>query len=504
MLLDPESSLTIEDVLTPHWEQRFEEIKGIPIIHGFSDRAYWLKMEVENRQKIPRNWYLQFTNSIIDYVTLFTRNPRGGYSAQRSGDLIPFSQRPMRMGKITFPIDLPVQCRTVAYIRIETKGSMQFEFNVFSNEALLETERDRQLLYGIFFGIVAGIFLYTLFYFLPVRETINLYFAAYVAASFMFLFSHYSLSGEYFWPEYPAWTNLADHVFASLMCFTGMLYPKKLLQLDRYMPIMARVFNITMGASLVVMIWPFFLPYWTGEKLLSLLGFVSAPAVLYASGYLWFVKNLSSARYLLTAWTVLLLGLIIFLLTVNGYLPHNLFTDYCIQIGLMLQVILLSLAQADRLSTLKNEIAELLEERSKELHQVSEELSQKYTKSRLDDETLERFAAKLIAHMDEEKPYRDGNITLSSISKTLSVPSNYLSQVLNIKLHKNFYSFINEYRLNEFKRRLQNPENSSKGILDIAYDSGFNSKSSFNVTFKKYENTTPSEYRRRITAKKST
>ena len=76
----------------------------------------------------------------------------------------------------------------------------------------------------------------------------------------------------------------------------------------------------------------------------------------------------------------------------------------------------------------------------------------------------------------------------------LDISPNHLSQVINQYEKKNFYDFINMYRVEEFKRRALKPENSNYSILAIAYDSGFNSKSSFNQVFKKIEGKTPSRY----------
>ena len=120
----------------------------------------------------------------------------------------------------------------------------------------------------------------------------------------------------------------------------------------------------------------------------------------------------------------------------------------------------------------------------------------KYQKSTLTQERAERYLAKLRRAMDDEKLYTDGDLTLQSLAAKLGIPAQHLSQVVNEKLNQNILDFINLYRVEEAKRRLLDPARSHLTILSIAEEVGFNSKSSFNSVFKRYTNTTPSEFRR--------
>ena len=70
-----------------------------------------------------------------------------------------------------------------------------------------------------------------------------------------------------------------------------------------------------------------------------------------------------------------------------------------------------------------------------------------------------------------------------------------LSQVINEQLGVNFFNFVNQYRVEEFKERLADPSNRNFSLLGIAFDSGFNSKSTFNRIFRNTTGLTPSRYR---------
>ncbi len=122
----------------------------------------------------------------------------------------------------------------------------------------------------------------------------------------------------------------------------------------------------------------------------------------------------------------------------------------------------------------------------------------KYQKSSLKEEDMERYLQKLIRLMEDEKPYLDGELTLQELSDRLGVSKHHLTQILNTKLIRNFYAFVNEYRIEEVKRRLSDPKNRNLKIMSIAYDSGFNSKTSFNTVFKNHTGMTPSEFLEKV------
>jgi AraC-like DNA-binding protein len=129
---------------------------------------------------------------------------------------------------------------------------------------------------------------------------------------------------------------------------------------------------------------------------------------------------------------------------------------------------------------------------------VSPEASapQKYEKTRLDEDKAQQYLQDLLDHMEEERPFIRSTLTLQELSDELSIASHQLSQVINDRLQKNFFDFINGYRVKEVQTRLLAPEAQNLTILAVALDSGFSSKSSFNTIFKKHTQMTPSQFKR--------
>jgi len=101
----------------------------------------------------------------------------------------------------------------------------------------------------------------------------------------------------------------------------------------------------------------------------------------------------------------------------------------------------------------------------------------------------------LLKLMEKEKLYLNCELTLGELANQINIHSQQLSKLINENLHKNFFEFVNDFRILEFKRLAANPKHKHISILGLAMDAGFNSKASFNRIFKNSTGLTPSEYR---------
>ncbi len=113
------------------------------------------------------------------------------------------------------------------------------------------------------------------------------------------------------------------------------------------------------------------------------------------------------------------------------------------------------------------------------------------------DAEMESFKKYIESHMKEMKPYLNGELTLHDLAEELNTTDHKISYFLNRYLKRNFFSYINEFRVQEATERIKDSKNKNLTLLSIGYDSGFNSKSSFNSLFKKYTGLTPSEFQKK-------
>ncbi|MCP4215791.1 MAG: helix-turn-helix domain-containing protein, partial [bacterium] len=128
----------------------------------------------------------------------------------------------------------------------------------------------------------------------------------------------------------------------------------------------------------------------------------------------------------------------------------------------------------------------------------SRKLKKRYANSILDPEKVEIILRKLDILMTVKKVFRKDDLSMRSLARKVNTTGKYLSQVLNECLHASFNDYVNGFRIEEAKRMLQAPKKEEKrfGMLDIAFEAGFNSKGTFNRVFKNKTGLSPSEFKK--------
>lgn len=123
---------------------------------------------------------------------------------------------------------------------------------------------------------------------------------------------------------------------------------------------------------------------------------------------------------------------------------------------------------------------------------------EKYVSSKLPQQHVTQIKDKIIAHMEKEKPFLNPDLKMSDIASSIGFSSHELSQVINQELQLSFPDFINSYRVEEVKKRMQTENLEKFTLVAIAEQCGFKSKTSFYRNFKKVVGITPAEYSKNI------
>lgn len=172
-------------------------------------------------------------------------------------------------------------------------------------------------------------------------------------------------------------------------------------------------------------------------------------------------------------------------------------------IGLTIIAFAISYFGVRQMSLFRPVYVKVANDRPEMLHEATEsaedgEQTEKKTKARFTEEEAQALIAKLNRHMEEERPYINPELTLYDLSSQLNLTKNELTDLLNNHIGKNFFAFVNEFRLKAVIRKFESPDFSHYTIIAIAYDCGFNSKSTFNSIFKQHTGQTPSEYKKAV------
>ena len=137
---------------------------------------------------------------------------------------------------------------------------------------------------------------------------------------------------------------------------------------------------------------------------------------------------------------------------------------------------------------------EIFDKESEKEIEIEKEIDEKYISSNLSEKQKELILNQLEALMENKKLYTNHNLTINDVALKLKTNYKYVSQVINEKLNKNFYSFVNEYRISAAIEIMKSPVGSKLSIEGIAKTVGFHSRSAFNNAFKKFTGHSPSSY----------
>lgn len=122
--------------------------------------------------------------------------------------------------------------------------------------------------------------------------------------------------------------------------------------------------------------------------------------------------------------------------------------------------------------------------------------NEKYQKSGLKPEQAKKYLNALIQHMEKSEPWKDHELSLDKLAAQTNISKHYITEVLNELVGKNFYLFVNEYRIEYAKKLLSSAKFDHWSVVSIAYECGFNSKTAFYNFFKKITQKTPNDFKK--------
>lgn len=123
----------------------------------------------------------------------------------------------------------------------------------------------------------------------------------------------------------------------------------------------------------------------------------------------------------------------------------------------------------------------------------------KYENSSLSHSAMQSILTRVKFEMTENRVFLQSDLKLKDLAESTSLSINHISQSINQLEGMNFSDFVNRYRFEEAKSRLSNPDHHDIKLIDVAYDCGFNNKTSFYNVFRKFSGMTPSQFKESVT-----
>ncbi|MBI5918823.1 MAG: EAL domain-containing protein [Nitrosomonadales bacterium] len=319
---------------------------------GYSASTYWLRLEIAASPAASERMLLEVAFPSLDHVTLYEHSPHG-WGARETGDLLPFSSRPISHRNFVFPVQLGGEAQTF-YLRIQSEGTLTVPLRLWQADSF----RDHNLLtyasLALYFGMLLALMLYNLLLYLSLRDRIYLTYVCFVASLAVGLLSLSGLGNQFLWRGWTAWGNVALPIGFAVGGAFGTMFTRGFLNTRVMTPGYDRVLLLLIGLFLCTALMPQLFSYRWSALAVSLLGAISSLVVI-STGIACLRRNHPGARYFLLAWALLMTGVFLMAARNIGWLPTNFLTLYSIQIGSALEMLLLSFALADRINVMRQE-----------------------------------------------------------------------------------------------------------------------------------------------------
>ena len=319
--------------------------------HGFVDCPYWLRFSIENGEHNLLKRLLEIGFPFLDYITLYEPQADGSFIRHSTGRAMPFETRRIKHSLFLFNINILPGTHTY-YVRIKTESAMYFPMILWEEHALWKADHESQFILGLYYGIMVVMALYNLFIFFSLRDRAYLFYVLYITCFILYQMTSNGLAYEYLWPKATWWNRHSTIFLAGTAMIWAIFFTKDFLSTPKVAPVLDRMMNIIAIFSGVLVVLSLMLSY--GLMLKVTLAAVSVfVALMILTGVVCLMRGQRSARFYLMAWLAMLTGVMVLILWNVDLLPTGFFSIYSIQIGSVMDVVLLSLALADRINELR-------------------------------------------------------------------------------------------------------------------------------------------------------
>jgi len=353
-------------------EGAFLPIPGDNPSFGFQDGAYWFHVQVSNLDSPVDKWLLTQEYALSDRIDLYATYADGHMVHTTGGDHLPFDQRNIRYRHPNFWLSLPQGQTVDLMVRVQSESSMQVPLRLYTPTAFIEQSRDAQFAIGLYYGILLALFIYNLVLWLTLRDPGYFWYLFHISAFGLVLFTLNGLGFEYLWPR-SAW--LADHMVPLSICFALMgmqQFARIFLELKQRWRFGDRVALAIIAFFALLAIAATQLPYRSVVPLASAAVFPCIGWILVETIVV-LRRGYKPAKLFLLAWFLFLLGTGMFAAIAFNLLPKNFITEYGVQIGSALEMLLLSIALGYRYAALRNENERIVREARDQLEQKVEQ-----------------------------------------------------------------------------------------------------------------------------------
>ena len=350
-LVDPDGHYTLEQVQRrPDSDFRSSGPDGAAL--SFQKGAVWLRFSVVNQSSPGTAWLLQFNDALLDDIRVYQPTGDGGWHETRLGDQQRLPADAVDAISPAMQFDPPRGIETTVWARVQSKSSMLLDLRLQTARQFYSASILSILWYGAMFGIMAAMCLYNLALYFSLRDANYLMYVASISTSGLFLASLSGHAPAWLWPDYRPWSEEIYQAIVAVTVITGLAFSTRFLEARRHAPALHRTILVLMVLAALTVPLTAVVGF---QDSILLTGAVSASAGTAGviTGAVCLMRGQRSARYYLVAWALYCVGAIFAAMRQHGLVDNTFFATHGMELGTVLQTVLMSLALADRYNDLK-------------------------------------------------------------------------------------------------------------------------------------------------------
>lgn len=439
---------------------------------GISKSSFWIKIPITNNTSLE-HFVLTISLPILNHIEFYSPANNGEYSDPvYAGEEFPFKQRMYNDPDFIFDIRIPKGETKYYYLKVRSDEAIQLPIKIGKKSAVLNQAKTRDIVSGIYIGIMLVMILYNLFIFFSVKDKSYIYYVIYIS---LVLLTQTCLQGypfQYLWPNSPEFAKYSLFIFPSLVGITSMIFMNVFLKVKEYYPFLYKLSFVFTAIYISPIVLSLSGLFGISQHIMELSA-MSVSIYMLVSSILISKKGYQPATYFLIAWTVFLSGVVVFVLKDVGVLPYNNFTRYTMQIGSGIETILLSFALAARINIYKKERLEAVEDKERLLKEQNIVLEEKVRERTQElNNTLQQLKDAQVQLVEAEKMSSLGQLT-AGIAHEINNPINFVTSNMgplrqDLDDLKSIISKYEEMDQNNITEKLKELE-SLKNELDYEY-----------------------------------
>ena len=429
ILEDKERKLGIEDVAGPA-AARFapSQMTTDSINFGLRPSAIWLRITLTNESDRQLERLLEIAITFLHEVDLYVPGEQG-FTRLASGQNLPFAQRPVKHRHFVFPMNLPASTATTYYLRVASGTSVDIPAKLWEPEVFAQKSLREYIGQALYFGMLLALGLYNFLLFASLRDRTYIYYVLFVAANALSIAGYSGVGYQFLWPEAHAWARISTMTGFALTGFTLLLFQRNLLSTAQTVPMLNRVMLVFLVLNALQIIGFLLLPH---DDIIRIGITLDAANMLLALtvGIACLARGQRSARFFLLAFGFLVFAAVLTALRSLGIggIP-NFLAVYGMQIGSAMEMLLLSLALADRFNQIRrdkeNAQQQLVNNLKRSEHVLEQRVAERTAElSRTNQELREHERALEVAKEVAEEASHMKSAFLANMSHEIRTPMN--------------------------------------------------------------------------------